>query len=79
MTDPGHEYGSACDKPTVSDALASLRQDHREAVIRAYYLHQSLADIAADEHIPEDMVKARLHYALRLLQNTLQEGGGVVA
>ena len=69
--------GAACDTWVLSDALMSLRRDHRAAVIRAYYLGQTIADIAEHEHILEGTVKSRLHYALRALRNTLQEGGAV--
>ena len=65
------------DKLVLSDALMSLRRDHRVAVIRAYYLGQTIADIAAYEHIPEGTVKSRLHYALQALRNRLQEMGEV--
>jgi len=68
---------SACDKLILSDALKSLRREHRVAVIRAYYLGQTIADIAAHEHIPEGTVKSRLHYALQALRNRLQEIGEV--
>jgi RNA polymerase sigma-70 factor, ECF subfamily len=65
--------GPAFDKWILSDALMSLSADHRVAVIRAYYLGQTVADIAAHEHIPEDAVKSRLHNALRTLRVALQE------
>ncbi len=60
---------------TLSDALLSLSPDHRVAVVRAYYLGQTVADIAANEQIPEDTVKSRLHYALRELRIALRETG----
>jgi len=69
--------GPACDRWMLSDALMSLGRDHRVAVVRAYYLGQTVADIAAHEDIPEGTVKSRLHYALRALRNTLQETGVV--
>jgi RNA polymerase sigma-70 factor (ECF subfamily) len=61
----------------LSDALMSLRRDHRVAVIRAYYLGESVATIAEHERIPEGTVKSRLHYALRALRNALEETGVV--
>ncbi len=69
--------GPACDKLILSDALMSLRRDHRVAVVRAYYLGQSVANIAEYEQIPEGTVKSQLHYALHALRNTLQETGVV--
>lgn len=71
------EIGPAFDKWILSDALASLSADHRTAVVRAYYLGQTVADIAAHEGIPEGTVKSRLHYALRALRIALQERGVV--
>jgi RNA polymerase sigma-70 factor (ECF subfamily) len=71
------QIGPAFDKWIVSDALRSLSADHRVAVVRAYYLGQTVADIAAHERIPEGTVKSRLHYALRALRIALQERGVV--
>jgi RNA polymerase sigma-70 factor (ECF subfamily) len=65
----------AFDKWIVSDALLALSTEHRVVVVRAYYLGQTVADIAALEDIPEGTVKSRLHYALRALQAALQERG----
>ncbi len=71
------EVGPAFDKWILSDALKSLSRDHRVAVVRAYYLGQTVADIAAEEQIPEGTVKSRLHYALCSLRIALQERGVV--
>jgi RNA polymerase sigma-70 factor (ECF subfamily) len=69
--------GPAFDKWILSDALTSLSPDHRSAIVRAYYLGQTVADIAQQEGIPEGTVKSRLHYALRALRIALQERGVV--
>jgi RNA polymerase sigma-70 factor, ECF subfamily len=69
--------GPAFDKWILSDALLSLSEDHRTAIVRAYYLGQTVADIAQHEQIPEGTVKSRLHYALRALRIALQERGVV--
>jgi len=69
--------GPAFDKWIVSDALMSLSPDHRTVIVRAYYLGQTVADIALHEQIPEGTVKSRLHYALRALRISLQERGVV--
>ena len=82
-TDDGSRTGVAgCDRPGVRqvDPVGCAEvagRDHRVAVVRAYYLGQTVADIAAHEQIPEGTVKSRLHYALRALRNTLQESGVV--
>jgi RNA polymerase sigma-70 factor (ECF subfamily) len=69
--------GLAFDKWILSDALISLSLHHRTVIVRAYYLGQTIADIAQQEQIPEGTVKSRLHYALRALRIALQ-GKGVV-
>ena len=69
--------GPAVDKWVLSDALKSLSSDHRTVIVRAYYLGQTVADIAQQEQIPEGTVKSRLHYALRALRIALQERGVV--
>ncbi len=69
--------GPAFDKWILSDALLSLSPDHRTAIVRAYYVDQTVADIALSEQIPEGTVKSRLHYALRALRIALQERGVV--
>jgi RNA polymerase sigma-70 factor (ECF subfamily) len=83
MTDPDRAdlaraiRDAACDKRTVSDALMSLKREHRVVIVRAYYLRQSVATIAEYEQIPEGTVKSRLHYGLHALRNALQETGVV--
>ena len=67
--------GPAFDKWILSDALMALSADHRVAVVRAYYLGQTVAEIAAHDHSPEGTVKSRMHYALRALRIALQERG----
>ncbi|MCU1475716.1 MAG: polymerase sigma factor [Subtercola sp.] len=63
------------DKWLLSDALASLSYDHRSAIVGAYYLGQTVAEIARTEDVPEGTIKSRLHYALRALKLALQERG----
>ncbi|AEV74816.1 RNA polymerase sigma factor, sigma-70 family [Mycolicibacterium rhodesiae NBB3] len=67
--------GPAVDKWVLSDALKSLSGDHRNAIVRSYYLGQTVADIARLEQVPEGTIKSRLHYALRALRIALQERG----
>jgi RNA polymerase sigma-70 factor (ECF subfamily) len=59
---------------TVSDALHSLSTEDRTAIVRAYYLAQTVPEIARLEHIPESTVKSRLHYALHALQAEVRTG-----
>ena len=65
--------GTTLDKWLLSDALMSLSADHRIAVVRAYYLGETVAETAAHEQTPEAMIKSRLHYALLALRIALQE------
>ncbi|HEY0259190.1 MAG TPA: sigma-70 family RNA polymerase sigma factor [Lacisediminihabitans sp.] len=59
----------------VSDALASISDDHRRVVVLSYYQGRSVAEISTELGIPEGTVKSRLHYALRALRLALQERG----
>jgi RNA polymerase sigma-70 factor (ECF subfamily) len=59
----------------LSDALSSLSVEHRTAVVSAYYLGQTVAEIARRDDVPEGTVKSRLHYALRAMRIALQERG----
>lgn len=59
----------------VADALASLSIEHRAVVVHAYYAGRSIAEIARELDIPAGTVKSRLHYGLRAMRLTLQEGG----
>ena len=59
---------------TVRHALAQLSAEHRTVLWRSYYLGWPVARIAKDLQIAEGTVKSRLHYALRALRRTLQDG-----
>jgi RNA polymerase sigma-70 factor (ECF subfamily) len=59
----------------VGDALTALSVEHRAVVVRAYYLRQSVAEMAEALEIPPGTVKSRLHYGLRALRLALQERG----
>jgi RNA polymerase sigma-70 factor, ECF subfamily len=65
------------DKMVLSDALKSLSKEHRTAIVRVYFLCQTIADVAEHEQIAEGTVKSRLHYALKALRTELQERGVV--
>lgn len=69
------ETDSALDAWILSDALSSLSVQHRKAIVAAYYLGHSIAEIARQEGVPEGTIKSRLHYALRALRLSLQERG----
>jgi RNA polymerase sigma-70 factor (ECF subfamily) len=59
----------------LSDALSVLSAEHRAAIVGAYYLGHSVAEIARLQDVPEGTIKSRLHYALRALRLALQERG----
>ncbi len=69
------ETDAALDAWILSDALSSLSVQHRNAIVAAYYLGHSIAEIARQEGVPEGTIKSRLHYALRALRLSLQERG----
>lgn len=61
----------------LSDVLSLLSAEHRSAIVAAYYLGHSVAEIARQEDVPIGTVKSRLHYALRALRLSLQEKGAI--
>lgn len=63
------------DRWLLTDALTALTAEHRTVLVSAYYLGQSIAEIARREQVPEGTVKSRLHYALRAMRLALQERG----
>lgn len=69
------ETDSALDAWILSDALSSLSVPHRKAIVSAYYLGHSIAEISRQDGVPEGTIKSRLHYALRALRLSLQERG----
>ena len=58
---------------SVFDALVHLTSDHRAVVIRAYYMRQSIAELAEELKVPQAIVRRRLHYGLHALRLALQE------
>ncbi|NUT50513.1 MAG: sigma-70 family RNA polymerase sigma factor [Saccharothrix sp.] len=66
---------SALDAWLVADVLTQLTPEHRTVIVRAYYMGQSVAELAAALDLPEGTVKSRLHYGLRALRLALEEKG----
>jgi RNA polymerase sigma-70 factor, ECF subfamily len=58
----------------VRRALEALVPEQRDVVVRAYYGHRTLAEVARDAHVPLGTVKSRLSAALRRLHTALSEG-----
>lgn len=71
----GDATNALFDALLVAEALASLSEDHRAVIIRAYYKGCTCADVAAELGIATGTVKSRLHYGLRALRLALQEKG----
>jgi len=63
------------DRWLIAEALGGLSVEHRTVISAAYFDGRSVADIAAQLHIPEGTVKSRLHYGLRTLKLIVQEKG----
>jgi RNA polymerase sigma-70 factor (ECF subfamily) len=66
---------SVLDAWLLSEVLSTLSDQHRRAIVSAYYLGNSVAEIARQEDVPIGTIKSRLHYALRALRLSLQERG----
>ena len=55
-------------------ALDALPEAQRDVIVRAYYGHRTLAEVAHDTALPLGTVKSRLSAALRRLHSALSEG-----
>ncbi|TQM84627.1 RNA polymerase sigma-70 factor (ECF subfamily) [Saccharothrix saharensis] len=66
---------AALDAWLVADVLTQLTPEHRAVIVRAYYMGQSVAELAVALDLPEGTVKSRLHYGLRALRLALEEKG----
>ena len=56
----------------VRDALATLPERHRQAVVETYYRGRTVRETAAVLGVPEGTIKSRLHHAMRLLRAELE-------
>jgi RNA polymerase sigma-70 factor (ECF subfamily) len=59
----------------VTDALATLTTEHREALVHTYYAGRTVNEAAVTLGIPPGTVKSRVFYALRALRLALEERG----
>lgn len=69
------EAERALESWAVADALATLRPEHRHALLETYYRGKSVAEAAGTLGIPAGTVKSRTFYALRALRLALEERG----
>lgn len=59
----------------LADALATLSDDHRAAIVLCHHRGHSVAEAAGLLGVPEGTVKSRVYYGLRALRLRLEEQG----
>jgi RNA polymerase sigma-70 factor (ECF subfamily) len=69
--DPSEAVGR---REAMAGALRTLRSEHLEVVVLRFYLDLTIDQIAERTNTRAGTVKSRLHYALRELRGTLDEG-----
>lgn len=69
------DLDAALDTILLTDALRTLRAEHRLVLFDAYFRGMTAAQIAAARELPPGTVRSRLFYALRALRLALQERG----
>ena len=85
LTDPASADGSGPDSSRFADrvleeavvslALDELSLEHRQVLLHAIWLDESVAQIASNLGIAPGTVKSRLHYALKALRFALERLG----
>ena len=60
---------------TVTDALRTLSQSHREILIETYFRGRTVPEAAEVLNLPLGTAKSRVYYALRALRTALQQRG----
>jgi RNA polymerase sigma-70 factor (ECF subfamily) len=69
------DLDTALDAILLTDALRTLRAEHRAVLYDAYFRGMTAAQIAATRGLPPGTVRSRLFYALRAMRLALQERG----
>lgn len=59
----------------VAQVLADLSEDHRTAIVEAFYEGRSTREIGERHGIAAGTVKSRIFYGLRAMRNALEEQG----
>jgi len=59
----------------VSEALTTLSEEHREALLQTYLRDRTINEAADILGVPPGTVKSRVYYALRALRGALKERG----
>lgn len=60
---------------TVTDAMRTLSQPHREILVETYFRGRTVPEAAAELGLPLGTAKSRVYYALRALRTALQQRG----
>lgn len=71
--DPG--FDAIAESAIVREAMMELSENHREAIMEAYFAGRTVAQIAERHGIPPGTVKSRLYYGMRSLRTALEERG----
>lgn len=66
---------AALDAWLVTDAMATLTDEHRQALLHTYYAGRTVREAAAVLGVPPGTVKSRVFYGLRALRVALDERG----
>jgi RNA polymerase sigma-70 factor (ECF subfamily) len=77
LTEIGDDDGvdASLDRWLISDALATLTPEHREALVHTYYAGRTVSEAAVVLGVPPGTVKSRVFYGLRALRLSLEERG----
>lgn len=59
----------------IEEALQSINDHHRQAIVETYYLERSSAEVAAEVGVAEGTIRSRLFYGLKALRLALEERG----
>jgi RNA polymerase sigma-70 factor, ECF subfamily len=60
---------------TITDALRTLSQPHREVLVATYFRGRTVPEAAEELGLPLGTAKSRVYYALRALRTALRERG----
>lgn len=59
----------------IEEALRSISEEHRYAIVETYYKGRSYKELAAELGVPEGTLRSRVFYGLKALRLTLEEIG----
>ena len=69
MTTPARQH------TLVAAAVESLRPEHRQVLLKAYFQGYSVSEVAEELGLPRPLVKQRIYEAMRQLRDTLARDG----